>query len=247
MESVPDKWVINPNLTSSDFGLDKLECDACPARILAFCNELDHDELAELDTISADVLLKAPQALVYEGDDARYAYNLRQGVLRLSKMLPDGRRQITGFAFPGDFIGLADSEGHSATVEAIVESKLCRFDKPRLHEMCERWPHLERRFREMTAQELSSAQQQMLLLGRKTARERVSTFLYQMSQEARRRGASSSPIDLPMSRTDIADYLGLTIETVSRTISRLADEGVIKLDRPNRIEIVTPDALATDD
>ena len=247
MEAIPDKWVIDPNLTSADFGLDGLECETCPARVLAFCNELNHDELAELDAISADVSLKAPQALVYEGDEARYAYNLRQGVLRLSKMLPDGRRQITGFAFPGDFIGLSDARDHSITVEAIVESRLCRFDKTRLHSLCERWPHLERRFREMTAHELSSAQRQMLLLGRKTARERVASFLHEMSRAAVHRGAAASPIDLPMSRTDIADYLGLTIETVSRTISRLVDDGIIRLDRPNRIEILQPEALTTAD
>jgi CRP/FNR family transcriptional regulator len=154
-------------------------------------------------------------------------FNVTEGMVRLYKSLPDGRRQIVGFALPGDFLGLALMDRYGVAAEAVTQVRVCRFARPAFIAYVDDKPHLLRRLHEFAGHELSLAQDQMLLLGRKTAEEKVAAFLLNLQTRYARIGTPSVTIPLPMSRQDIADYLGLTIETVSRTLTRLAREKVI--------------------
>jgi CRP/FNR family transcriptional regulator len=170
----------------------------------------------------------AHQPIFDEADPADHVYSVTAGVVKIYKLLPDGRRQITGFLFPGDFLGLTHNESYAYCAEALVETKLCRFSRRRLEELMSEIPHLEARLLGMASHELAAAQNQMILLGRKSARERVVSFLLAMSERAARGGQPANPVTLAMTRGDIADYLGLTLETVSRILSRLKSDRLIE-------------------
>jgi len=149
--------------------------------------------------------------------------------MRLYKLLPDGRRQIVGFALPGDFLGMAVSTRHGFSADAIGPVALCRFPKNSFARFIEDKPHLLRRINELAVRELSQAQDHMVLLGRRSAEEKVATFLIGWRDRLVQLGGTSKTVPLPMSRQDIADYLGLTIETVSRTLTKLERDGVIEI------------------
>ncbi len=155
-------------------------------------------------------------------------------MVRLYKLLPDGRRQIVGFALAGDFLGLALMERYGVSAEAVTEVSACRFARDAFTAYVEAKPHLLRRLHEFASHELSLAQDQMVLLGRRSAEERIAAFLIGMRDRLARLRQPSVTVPLPMSRQDIADYLGLTIETVSRTITKMAR---------NRLLLVVPDGV----
>ncbi len=219
------------------------QCTVCNARSQSFCGVLDDEGLIRLSAMTTEVRFKAPQSVLYEGDAADFAYNLCSGVVRVTKMLPDGRRQITGFLFPGDFMGLTHKDQYAYSIEAVTNVELCRFPRNRLMTLFEESREMERKLLAMATDELSSAQEQILLLGRKTARERVASFILKLSRMARNRGERGNPVGLPMSRADIADFLGLTIETVSRTLTKLTKEGLIELKTAHSVSIVNLERL----
>jgi len=240
---VPSADIFAPGGHASGQGINLGPCAACAARQLAFCNVLDGDDLGRLLQILTESTATSGHAIFYEGDEAEHVYNVTEGVVRVSKMLPDGRRQITGFLFPGDFLGLSHGDAYAYTAEAIGPARLCRFKRDKLLNLFDELPTLEKRLLGMAADELAAAQDQILLLGRKTARERVVSFFQLLAKQARKRGEMGGTIHLPMSRADIADYLGLTIETVSRTITKLAKDGVIELPSSNKVVLADLDAL----
>ena len=179
---------------------------------------------------------KAPgEALFAEGDEADSVYEVVHGMLRLCKLLPDGRRQITGFLSAGQFLGLAPEGICVYTAEAITEATLCRYKRPAFDRLIDEEPGFAKRVLAVASHELSAAQNQMLLLGRKAALEKVASFLLLMAEQAGEDEDAS--IGLPMSRGDIADYLGLTTETVSRTLTKLKQDRLIVLPTPDRIKI----------
>jgi CRP/FNR family transcriptional regulator len=179
---------------------------------------------------------KKPGETVFsEGDDADSVYEVVRGMLRLCKILPDGRRQITGFLSAGQFLGLAPEGICVYTAEAITEVTLCRYKRTAFDRLIDEVPGFAKRVLAVASHELSAAQNQMLLLGRKAALEKVASFLLMMVEQAVDDGDEA--IGLPMTRSDIADYLGLTIETVSRTLTRLKHDRLIALPSPDRIEI----------
>jgi CRP/FNR family transcriptional regulator len=218
-------------------------CDDCAIRETSVCDVLEPDQLARLRTITTVVRLDPHATLFQEGEPAEHLSNVVEGTVKLYKLLPDGRRQITGFLFPGDFLGVALNKTYAYSAEAVTKLRLCRFPRQRMETLLTELPNLERRLLEMAGNELVAAQDQMLLLGRKTARERLASFLLMVSRRAEARGRPASPIDLPMSRADIADYLGLTIETVSRTFTQLRKDGTIALPEQTRVEIASREAL----
>jgi CRP/FNR family transcriptional regulator len=168
-------------------------------------------------------------AIFNETDPAEYVYNVTAGTVKVYKLLGDGRRQITGFLFAGDFLGLIHNESYAYSAEALMPTTLCRFPRRKLETLLDEMPNLEQRLLAMASHELAAAQDQMVLLGRKSARERVVSFMLMLSNSAARHGRPDGPVSLPMSRSDIADYLGLTIETVSRTLTGLRKQGLIEL------------------
>ncbi|HKW55568.1 MAG TPA: helix-turn-helix domain-containing protein [Stellaceae bacterium] len=219
-------------------------CNTCAARSFSACAPLNAAEQKRLVAIMKTVDIAARQAIFDEGDPAENVYNVNAGAVKIYKLLPDGRRQITGFLFAGDFLGLTYNDAYAYSAEALAQSRLCCFPRRKLEAMLEEMPRLEQRLLGMASHELASAQDQMMLLGRKSARERVASFILMLSDAASRRGQRVDTVFLPMRRSDIADYLGLTTETVSRTLTRLRAQGLIEFVNDKQIRLSNPEALA---
>jgi len=218
-------------------------CEACEVRNFAVCGAMMPMELERFGDAMATLTLSPGSPLVDEGEPEKHVFSITAGCLKCYKLLPDGRRQITGFLFPGDFLGLARSETYTSSVEAVVTSSLCRMERRDLEHLSNSIPNLSRRLHELASEALADLQGQILLLGRKTAQERVATFLLMLSQRAGERGLATNPVDVPMSRDDIGDFLGLTTETVSRTFSRLRKAGLIGSDRDKKVSILDEEGL----
>lgn len=218
-------------------------CAACAVRNMAFCGVLSDRELPQLLAILQTTAVIPHGPIIDEGEQADYLFNVTEGAVKLYKLLPDGRRQITGFLFEGDFLGIAMNEKYAYSAEAVGPVSLCRFSRRKLERLLDEFPKLEKRLLGMASNELVQAQDQILLLGRKTAQEKIVSFLLNLSDRAVKRDAPASPISLPMGRADIADYLGLTTETVSRTITNLKREGYIKLLQGGKVELPDREAL----
>lgn len=207
-----------------EHGRAETGCHDCKVRLVSVCAALTCEELDELEALSRPIVLAPRQALFWQGDDAEAVYNVTDGMVRLSRLLPDGRRHVMGFAMVGDFLGLALPESHTVTAEALTPTTLCRFNKDAFAVLVGRKPHLLRRLYERAGSELTLAQEHMTLLSRRTAEEKVAGFLLSLHDRYARIGQTSVTVALPMGRQDIADHLGLTIETVSRLLTRLERE-----------------------
>ncbi|MEZ5824314.1 MAG: cyclic nucleotide-binding domain-containing protein [Geminicoccaceae bacterium] len=201
------------------------QCEGCGVRPLAVCGALEPEALGKIARITTRQRIAAGACLIEEGDPAECVFTVLDGMLKLYKLMPDGRRQITGFLLPGDFVGLAFGESYIYSAEAVVETSACRFRRSQFHRMMEDYPSLESRLLSKVSTELAAAQEQMLLLGRKTARERLATFLLGLA--ARMQRTTGDHVRLPMGRADIADFLGLTVETVSRTFTAMRKAGFL--------------------
>ena len=213
-------------------------CLACDVRKQAICAALDDHEVGALEAIMTATALEPNQTLCHEGDPRRRVYSLTTGMLRLSTLLPDGRRQITGFLMPGDYLGLADDDTYSQTAEAVAASNLCSFPVGQMEGLMERFPRLKDRLYVMTREALRRARDSQIVLGRLAPVEKVASFLLVMARRAADIGRGSDVVDLPMTRADIADYLGLTIETVSRSFTKLKNQDLICLPDPHNATIV---------
>jgi len=209
-------------------------CIDCVVRPFSICAALDKPELRELEHLSRHADFASGETVFAQEEIATSFYNVLEGVLRLYKLLPDGRRQIVGFALPGDFLGMAASARHGYSADAIGRVTACRFSKSAFARFIENRPHLLRRINELTVRELSQAQQHMVLLGRRSAEEKVASFLIGWRDRLAAFKGPLTTVPLPMSRQDIADFLGLTIETVSRTFTKLERDGVIEI-APGRV------------
>ncbi len=227
------------NLAAADPDLaDEHPCSGCPVRQFAVCNALTQVELADYRQSGVGRRLAEGEALCWQGDAATHVYSVVRGTLRLSKLLADGRRQVTGFAFPGDFLGVTMEDEHPFTAEAVSDVELCQFSRARFDSFVEAHPHMERRLYSAAARELSAAREQLVLLGRKTAAERLASFLLQMAQKGERPADPQACATLPMSRSDIADYLGLRIETISREIGALKASGLVRMTGTHEFRIL---------
>lgn len=213
-------------------------CRACEIRELAVCSALTDEEIASLEAILTQQSLRPGQTLFFEGDPAAHVYNVTAGTVRVSKLLADGRRQVTGFLRTGDFLGLARSEAYTYTAEAVNAVEICRFAIKEFEALFQKFPRLEHNLLARASNELAEAQDQMLLLGRKAPTEKLASFLLRQMGKAEKMGEPVSPVRLAMGRSDIADYLGLTVETVSRSFTRMRKEGILALPDPNTVVIL---------
>ena len=218
-------------------------CDTCGARPFSVCASLNPEDMAVLDAIAEQLSLQADAVLVREGDPANSVFNITSGSVRLYKLLADGRRQIIGFLFAGDFIGLAAGDEYGFSAEAIEPTTACRFRKTDYQAAVRSRPALEAALLDRAMNELAAAQKQMLLLGRKTARERLASFLLDLPGRDPMRPLRDNRVRLPMTRAEMADYLGLTIETVSRELTKLKNAQVIQALSLHEIEVERPDRL----
>ncbi|GAB4154026.1 MAG: helix-turn-helix domain-containing protein [Sphingomonadales bacterium] len=174
-----------------------------------------------------------------QGEPADKLYKVLTGAVRTAQLLADGRRQIGGFYLPGEVFGLADGEPHGFTAEALAPTTLLVLRRDTLISRAARDPKLSRDLWQLTTAQLARTERHLMVLGRKTALERVACFLLDLSA----RGGDNDDIVLPMCRQDIADYLGLTIETVSRMMTRLEQMGLIALPSSRRVRLCDADAL----
>jgi CRP/FNR family transcriptional regulator, anaerobic regulatory protein len=216
-------------------------CATCNVRQISICDAIPEADLARLGACAIGGVARPGTLFIAEADPAVAFFNIISGTARLYKLLPDGRRQITGFADGGNFLGLAVSDTYAFSAEAIDTVHYCLFPRIRLRALMHDFPHMEARLLKFASTELVAAQEQMLLLGRKSAHERVASFLMARSRLAAARNSAARFV-LPMARGDIADYLGITIETVVRTLRKLRNEGLIAV--TNTSEVVICDATA---
>lgn len=221
-------------------------CDLCVVRNRAICAALDSKELEALNAIGRRRNLAAGESLMWEGEESLLVANVIEGVLKLSTGTEDGREQIVGVVYPSDFIGRPFGSTTSHGVTALTDARVCVFSRRDFDAFAQQHPELEHKLLERTLGELDRTRRWMLLLGRKSAGEKVASFLLELSERLTDPGcqASFAPrerrIVLPFSRQQIADVLGLTIETVSRQFTRLKAEGIIDL--PSRREVIIRDA-----
>lgn len=217
-------------------------CTDCKVRSVSVCAALDAAELSAIESLADHVCFAEKETITLQGDPADSVYVVTQGTIRLYKLLADGRRQIIGFLMAGDFMGLALSERHAFSADAVEPVAACRFARQGFAALVDAKPHLLRRLHEAATHELALAQEHMLLLGRRTADEKVAAFLLALQDRLKRLGNGSATIPLPMTRCDIADHLGLTLETVSRTITKLARARMI-LVVPGGVRLLDPGRL----
>lgn len=218
-------------------------CGSCAARRFSVCAPVPAQALPNFFAMATRLRIEPRHSLFDQGDSADHVFSIARGAISLAKALADGRRQITGFLFDGDFVGLAQGDSCTYTAQALTPVEACRFPRGRFERYMAEHPHIERRLLQIASTELAAAQDQMLLLGRKTAIERVASFLVHLSDRAVRHARPGNPIALPMTRSEIADYLGLTIETVSRTITTLRKSGVIELDGLHQVHMRSEERL----
>ncbi|TCH98272.1 Crp/Fnr family transcriptional regulator [Roseococcus sp. SYP-B2431] len=219
-------------------------CTECLVRDQSLCSSLSDSELTTLNSIGRPRRLERGETLVWAGDDALVCANLLSGVLKLSASTADGREQIVGLLYPADFVGRPFAKEAEHTITALTEAELCVFPRKGFETALESHAHLERLLLRRTLGALDEARARMLMLGRKTAEEKVASFLLDMAHHlARRTSSRIAEFDLPVSRAQIADVLGLTIETVSRQLTKLRRDGVIDLPTSRRVAIRNPSAL----
>ncbi len=207
-------------------------------------------ELEVLNKMGRRVTVHRGQTLMWEGDDSSLVANVIEGVLKLSTSTADGREQIVGVVYPSDFIGRPFGSTTHHSVTALSDARVCLFTRSAFDEFAREHPELEHKLLQRTLTELDRTRHWMLLLGRKSASERVATFLLEMSRRLAEASCSGpadmvSRFDLPLTRQQMADLLGLTIETVSRQLTRLRQAGIIDL--PDRRAVVILDQAAMED
>ena len=197
------------------------------------------DALVALERIGTRLSFSRNDEMYAEGDRADCWYKVVSGTVRICKLLADGRRHIGEFCFSGDWFGIDDGSERPYSAEAVDDVIVIRFQRTATERLIDQNTALARLLRDAMLRGLANAHGRTLLLGRMTAPERVAAFLVEMFERRDRTKA----LDLPMSRNDIADYLGLTIETVCRTLSTFKRDGVIAIPNPHRIELLSRDAL----
>jgi CRP/FNR family transcriptional regulator, anaerobic regulatory protein len=215
---------------------ESLACLTCAARKSDICGGLDNAEIRDLAAHSQRIHLKPGETLVWDGDAAKFSYVITRGTLRAQKASDDGRRQILDFLFAGQFIGIPSDETYHFDAEALTEAEVCRFDRRTLEQLMAKYPSVDKGYRAGTARQLETAYDHAYALGRRTAMERVAAFLLDLQASSCPK-TSTGVLKLPMTRSDIADFLGLTLETVSRAFSRVKSLGVIRLPSAQEVEI----------
>lgn len=223
-------------------------CAACAVRHSGLCSALSTEERDDLTAIARRKHLSPGQNFVLEGDAPRDFANITDGVAKLVRGAEDGRSQIVGLLFQSDFIGglpgTSADEVEPHSIVAVTDLELCLFPRPRFEVLLDRYPSLESKLLRQTLDELQLARDWMVLLGRKTAAERVASFMLHVARRLRNHGCRpSGSFELPLGRADIADYIGLTVETVSRQITKLRKDGIIELRGAKNITYVDEERL----
>lgn len=223
---------------------ERVKCSDCPIRHRAVCARCEADELQMLERIKVYRHYEAGETMLWRGDDLNFVSSVVKGIATLSKTMEDGRTQMVGLLLPSDFIGRPGRAKIEFDVTATTEVTLCCFDRKPFEELVTTTPHIAQRLMEMALDELDAAREWMVLLGRKTAREKIATFIEMLVRRARIEGTSPEPrLTLPLTRDEIANFLGLTLETVSRQLTALKRDGVIAFTDRRHFEVIDLSAL----
>lgn len=218
-----------------------LICQACEARHKGVCGALSPIQLTELSKHTTITVHEHSNALHSADQEQGHYSNILSGVAKLTKLLPDGRQQIVGLQFAPDFLGRPFSKQNNVIVEAATNVRLCSFPKKVIEKFIQETPDMERCLHEQHLNELDEARDWMLTLGRKTAIEKLASFLMlivsHIDPEAHHKEKDLA-IELPLKRGDIADYLGLTIETVSRQLTNLRKKQIVEIGAKRVIKII---------
>lgn len=206
-------------------------------------NVIDHVTFGHTISCTTDRSLAEHEHLFLEGEKQSYVYLVVEGVIGMYKLLSDGRRQICSFAYPGDIVGLDSVGNHVNSGESLSASVVRCIPVNAIEKLMRSEPGFGQALLYLTATELAETRDQMLSLGRKSAVEKLATFLLRIARRSQAVGESSRIISVPMKRSEIADFLGLTIETVSRTFTKLKVSHVIHLKTNSKVEIVDIDKL----
>jgi CRP/FNR family transcriptional regulator len=217
------------------------DCQDCPIRHRAVCARCEADELDRLEDIKYYRRFEAGQTVIWSGDRMDFVGSVVSGIATLTQTMEDGRTQMVGLLLPSDFVGRPGRNTAAYDVIATTDVVMCCFRKAPFEDLMEKTPHIAQRLLQMTLDELDAAREWMLVLGRKTAREKIASLLSIIA----RRDASlnmsglsgSVTFDLPLTREAMADYLGLTLETVSRQVSALKKDGIIQLEGKRHITV----------
>ena len=236
---------MNPVDATRGQGLDTTAqvCDRCGSRVSGLCRPLDAAALDDISGVAQQTQLPAHAVLFREGDKAGKVFTLIEGVAKLSRLLPDGKQQVVGFRFTGDVIGYTTRAAYPFDAELLTDSRLCKLDRAQLEALLRRFPQLERRMLDLCVQELTATQEQLVTVGRRSAEARVAAFLISLVEASRRRGEAKPVLEMPMTRSDIAHFLGLTLETVSRGLTAFRKRGWIREPVHHRIELLNVAAL----
>lgn len=220
----------------------KLQCQLCQVRRLSFCSVFDAAELLEHEAAGRKGALPANSVLFREGDPIDCVYNVTSGVLRLVRHDPNGKRRVLGFAIPGDFVGTVDDERHAYSAETAGPADVCLFPRKAFWDRMESQGSAFRAIHIAAMRSLDLAHDHIALLGSPSAEARVAGLIVSLHSRWSRLERSGSLVPMPMTRLDLADHLGLTISTVSRTLHRLQARGLIGL-LPRAVRVRDADAL----
>lgn len=218
-------------------------CRSCEARHGGVCGVLTPQQLTELSKHSTRRWVGAGSEVVGQGERVNSYSNILKGVVKLSKMMSDGRQQIVGLQFAPDFIGRPFHEESTLTAETAIDTEVCIFPKPVIERLVNESSTLGHLLHSQALKELDEARDWMLTLGRKTAQEKVASFLYLIATHLDPEKGETMTYELPLSRADIADFLGLTIETVSRQMTKLRKDGVIQIENNRHLTVPVMDRL----
>ncbi|BAQ67435.1 Crp/Fnr family transcriptional regulator [Rhodovulum sulfidophilum] len=231
----------------TDTSVVHTECFECPIRHRAVCARCESDELEALEAVKYYRTYDAGQSVIWCGDRMDFVGSVVEGIATLTQTMEDGRTQMVGLLLPSDFVGRPGRDLAAYDVTATTQLTMCCFRRKPFEELMVRTPHIGQRLLEMTLDELDAAREWMLLLGRKTAREKIASLLAIIARRdaVLRLGPTRGRIvfDLPLTRESMADYLGLTLETVSRQISALKRDGVIVLEGKRHVTVPDFDRL----
>ncbi|SMF58062.1 CRP/FNR family transcriptional regulator, anaerobic regulatory protein [Alteromonadaceae bacterium Bs31] len=223
----------------------QVNCADCRLAAICLPISLHVDDISKLDEIiQRGRPVQKSDHVYHAGEPFRSVYALRSGAVKTVKVTQDGQEQVTGFYLPGEIIGMDGlaSNHHTNSATALETSAVCEIPFSRLEELSTQVPNLQRRFFQLMSKEITHEQQLITLLSKNSADERIAALLLSISTRNHNRGLSAKEFYLPMSRSDIGNYLGLTIETVSRVLSRLHKQEVIALDKKH-VVISDMDAL----
>ncbi|MGX9575359.1 Crp/Fnr family transcriptional regulator [Mesorhizobium sp. f-mel] len=215
-------------------------CQSCDARYHGLCGALEPAQLVDLAKASSRHCIPPGTELIGDAEPIETYSNLLSGVVKLTKVLGDGRQQIVGLQFAPDFLGRPFKSESEINAEAATEVSLCSFPKAAIERMMREAPALEHRLLKQTLTELDEAREWMVTLGRKTAVEKVASFLFLIARNidpATDTSKASATFDLPLTRADIADFLGLTVETISRQLTKLRADGVIRIKNSRHVVV----------